>query len=496
MMTRAAILRALAGALVMTTAASAQPVLIFAQTAWRAPNDFSIEIGQLFGQGLEAVPDIDGDGVTDLAISIVIPDSPGDPGVWIVSGATGDRLLSIDRANDDALVLQQALLHDKRDEERFLLAVLEADRDNEDARPTVVFANLPDGTIRDAVRIPIPDSTVQVNRTAALFGIVDSDGDGVEDLALIGPEYRDQASDEILAAVTALSGASGEVLWRRLFRNERIAVGEVAVINDQNGDGQADLAFVRADAVSDAGPIAIEIINAKDGASIRSLDPPPDALPSFGAALAQTSAGLLAVGEPSQTMTGRIRLYDLSTDAVVQTFSPPAFGVKNFGWAIVAGTDFSGDGEPDLVISAPGTGLEFSGVTAAAYVLDESDLSLHWAVAGGLTRGVDDLGSQLAAVHGRGDLPALALAAPGFERRGGFFESGVVFLYDPPGQCYADLTGDDVIDGADLGVLVGQWGVDPGPRSPAKLAANFNSDRRVDTNDLSYLVASWGVCPD
>jgi len=147
MMTRAAILRALAGALVMTTAASAQPVLIFAQTAWRAPNDFSIEIGQLFGQGLEAVPDIDGDGVTDLAISIVIPDSPGDPGVWIVSGATGDRLLSIDRANDDALVLQQALLHDKRDEERFLLAVLEADRDNEDARPTVVFANLPDGTI-------------------------------------------------------------------------------------------------------------------------------------------------------------------------------------------------------------------------------------------------------------------------------------------------------------------------------------------------------------
>jgi len=52
--------------------------------------------------------------------------------------------------------------------------------------------------------------------------------------------------------------------------------------------------------------------------------------------------------------------------------------------------------------------------------------------------------------------------------------------------CPEDLTGDGVVDGADLGVLLSQWGFG-GP-------ADFDGDGEVSGADLGALLAAWGPC--
>lgn len=54
--------------------------------------------------------------------------------------------------------------------------------------------------------------------------------------------------------------------------------------------------------------------------------------------------------------------------------------------------------------------------------------------------------------------------------------------------CEQDLSGDSVIDAADLAVLLGAWGPNPGD------PADFNSDGVVDAADLAPLLGAWGLC--
>ena len=53
--------------------------------------------------------------------------------------------------------------------------------------------------------------------------------------------------------------------------------------------------------------------------------------------------------------------------------------------------------------------------------------------------------------------------------------------------CAADLSGDGVVDGADLADLLSQWG---GPGT-----ADLTGDGNVDGADLAALLAAWGACP-
>ena len=59
-------------------------------------------------------------------------------------------------------------------------------------------------------------------------------------------------------------------------------------------------------------------------------------------------------------------------------------------------------------------------------------------------------------------------------------------------QCPGDSTGDGLINGLDLGVMLGLWG----PCSGAECIADFTGDGVVSGNDLSFLLASWGTCAD
>jgi phosphodiesterase/alkaline phosphatase D-like protein len=57
----------------------------------------------------------------------------------------------------------------------------------------------------------------------------------------------------------------------------------------------------------------------------------------------------------------------------------------------------------------------------------------------------------------------------------------------PVRPCTADLNDDGVVDGTDLGTLIGQWNAAGGN-------ADLNLDGRVDGADLGILVAEWGLC--
>jgi len=52
--------------------------------------------------------------------------------------------------------------------------------------------------------------------------------------------------------------------------------------------------------------------------------------------------------------------------------------------------------------------------------------------------------------------------------------------------CPQDLNGDGTVDGADLGILLGQWG--------GAGSADLNGDGVVDGADLGILLAAWGPC--
>jgi hypothetical protein len=52
-------------------------------------------------------------------------------------------------------------------------------------------------------------------------------------------------------------------------------------------------------------------------------------------------------------------------------------------------------------------------------------------------------------------------------------------------DCPGDYNGDGVVDGADLTILLGDWGGG---------AADLNGDGIVDGADLTILLGNWGDC--
>jgi uncharacterized membrane protein len=56
-------------------------------------------------------------------------------------------------------------------------------------------------------------------------------------------------------------------------------------------------------------------------------------------------------------------------------------------------------------------------------------------------------------------------------------------------ECVADLFADGVVDGADLGIVLSQWGLGKGA------VADIDRDGSVNGGDLSIILSSWGACP-
>jgi protocatechuate 3,4-dioxygenase beta subunit len=64
-----------------------------------------------------------------------------------------------------------------------------------------------------------------------------------------------------------------------------------------------------------------------------------------------------------------------------------------------------------------------------------------------------------------------------------------IFQLDEPGtpSCPADLNEDGMVNGADLTILLGDWGFSGSPH-------DLNGDDRIDGADLTILLSGWGEC--
>ncbi|MBM4112595.1 MAG: hypothetical protein FJ253_04355 [Phycisphaerae bacterium] len=80
---------------------------------------------------------------------------------------------------------------------------------------------------------------------------------------------------------------------------------------------------------------------------------------------------------------------------------------------------------------------------------------------------------------GTDDLTEILLGAPDKDGDG---------VPDDCVACPADFNDDGVVDGDDLGSLLGEWGACPG------CDADFNDDGSVDGDDLGTLLGFWGPC--
>ncbi len=60
--------------------------------------------------------------------------------------------------------------------------------------------------------------------------------------------------------------------------------------------------------------------------------------------------------------------------------------------------------------------------------------------------------------------------------------------------CLGDVNNDDQVDSADIGLLIGAWGVcSDDPKQPC--CADLNTDGQVDSADIGLLIGAWGACP-
>jgi formylglycine-generating enzyme required for sulfatase activity len=60
-------------------------------------------------------------------------------------------------------------------------------------------------------------------------------------------------------------------------------------------------------------------------------------------------------------------------------------------------------------------------------------------------------------------------------------------------QCTGDLTGNGIVDGADLGTILAYWG--PRTQDPTSIASDLNGDGLINGADLGVLLNAWGPCP-
>ncbi|MFG0274997.1 MAG: hypothetical protein ACF8QF_08065 [Phycisphaerales bacterium] len=499
---RAIILVTLVG-IVGPSSALAQPItnayaVVYSTNTPAVSPDIS---GRNFGFELESIPDIDGDGASDLLASFSLPSSLT-PRTWAVSGATGAILFGLERVGRRyAVSVGVGWIEDRRADSAILL--LDGDTARIDGVDTVVVtvSSSADGSNLRTLVLPHPEGAA-IGGTRAIENAGDLDGDDVDDL-WVTASYQYDAGDAEVTIARAVSGAAGVILWETELHDER-TLFDIQPLTDQTGDGVRDFAITLYSAQGgEPMPIPrVALFDGATGAHLRDLVAPIGASTAFGRAVAVTSEGVVAVGDDGYNLArGRVTLHDAQTGAHLTTVSAPDDRASHFGYDLLAGFDLSDDGVPDLVVSAPGSRAGLPGLEAprTIAVMSESGAQTHWAVAGfeSFAAITEDIGGALATVTFADGRRWVATSAPGRAVGGGIgvgTTTGQVLSFEPPTRCFFDITGDGAVNGADLGALLGQWGQDDRALTPLQAPANFNSDPVVNAEDLGLLIANWGTC--
>jgi hypothetical protein len=199
---------------------------------------------------------------------------------------------------------------------------------------------------------------------------------------------------------------------------------------------------------------------------------------TFPDAAALSGDGDLAINQ----FDGSMWVSSQGSDAVYSTNWPAPFMLTTFSTMAVASP---------TAISSDAAGRVYVSCEDGVRVLYFSDSSGQWLVdfaspfdqlvAGPRMRLVDSNTNYDATIHGpeQGwvDTPANALPQVGTSMP----------------DCTADLDGDDVVGGSDLGILLGAWGFHGIGANHSD--ADIDADGVVGGGDLGAMLAQWGECP-
>ncbi len=331
------------GAISPAPAQAARPLPTYTAETLDSPDP---QAGAFFGNHVDAVGDLNGDGVNDFAVSSERQNLAAVPRigvVWIFSGRTRELIRTIQ---------------------------------NPDPQPGNGFGD-------------------------SVLGIGDVNGDGVPDVvtaAALLSVYRGTGTacgtpepngcNERQGRVYVFSGKTGSLIRRVEDPNPQTSAffgfGNSIATGDLNGDGVPDFVETTQETVSvlcddDQDPMtppatpcpsvgAAYAFSGKDGSLLHRLDDPdPEGYAGFGSGTGSPGdvtgdgVGDIVIGAAFSSAGGHAYLFDGKTGGLVRKFANPDPNVDptggGFGFGIGHGIepgDVNGDGVRDLIVAAPG----------------------------------------------------------------------------------------------------------------------------------------------
>ncbi len=216
-----------------------------------------------------------------------------------------------------------------------------------------------------------PNQEIEGFFASSLAVVPDLTGDFVEELLIGAPNETPPNGQNDAGRAYLHNGATGQLIRAFTSPNQEFdgSFGEgVSALGDVTGDSLSDLAVGAANEQvgnqADAG--RVYVFDGGTGSLLRTLvSPSPQFQGAFGREIASvpdiTGDGFpeIAVSAPwegpvSATRNGRVHLYNGSTGSFIRTIVSP-IGTNNdeFGTSIVGLPDITGDGRGDIAIGAP-----------------------------------------------------------------------------------------------------------------------------------------------
>ena len=340
----------------------------------QSPNE---QVGGFFGVSVSYVPDLTGDGVSDVIVGASDETVSGVSGagrVYIFNGATGALVRSHSGSplvSGGSFGTSVAGLHDVNGD-GLGDYVVGADGESGNAGKIYVFSGSNGFLLWSKTSIN-PESGGKFGRSVA--EVADVDNDGRPDVLVGAP-----GEDGDRGHVYLFSGGSGLFLRQHNSPNAEISgsFGEsVSGVPDLNNDGRGDYvigAAFEGPGASPSGAGRAYVFSGISGFLVFTLKSPLDqSIGRFGEAVAGVpdvngdGKGDILVGAPYEDFTvdstfhpdaGRAYLFNGSNGLLLTTYQSPAADLADFGYfgASVAGTaDRNGDGKGDCVVGATGT---------------------------------------------------------------------------------------------------------------------------------------------